>query len=221
MGTSSKSNDLVRLSRAVSHALRHEPGRYGLLLDAEGWARVEDLLTALHRRPSWARLTPTDLARMIARSDKPRFELRGDRIRARYGHSLAVKVPHPRERPPAVLYHGTTPEAAARILVDGLRPMRRQYVHLSVDADPAREVGRRRTPRPIVLTVRAGEAHDAGVPFYRAEAAIWLADQISPEFLEEDEGAPDRPIPAPALDPAVPRSTPRRAGPASGRGGRS
>ena len=157
---------------------------------------------------------------MLARPDKPRFELRGDRIRARYGHSLPVKVPHPRERPPAILYHGTTPEAAARILVDGLRSMRRQYVHLSVDPNTAREVGRRRTPRPVVLTVRADDAHDAGVTFYRAEAAIWLADQIPPEFLQEDDGAPVLPRPTPALDPAAPCSTPRRVSPAGGRGGR-
>ena len=220
MKTSSRNDHLVRLSRAVSHALRHEPGRYGLILDAEGWASVEDLLAVLHRRLTWARLTPTDLQRMIDRSDKPRFELRGDRIRARYGHSLPVKVPHPRAQPPAVLYHGTTPGAAATILVEGLRPMGRQYVHLSVEADTARAVGRRRTPRPVVLTVRAGEAYDAGVPFYRAEAAIWLADQIPSEFLQDGDGAPDAPIPMPALDPAAPRSTPRRASRAGRRGGR-
>jgi putative RNA 2'-phosphotransferase len=35
------------LSRAVSHALRHEPWIYELELDQEGWADVGALLTAL------------------------------------------------------------------------------------------------------------------------------------------------------------------------------
>lgn len=39
--------DLPKLSRAVSHALRHEPWLYELELDGEGWTSVDDLLQAL------------------------------------------------------------------------------------------------------------------------------------------------------------------------------
>ncbi len=39
--------DLNNLSRAASHALRHEPWLYELELDEEGWADVLPLLTAL------------------------------------------------------------------------------------------------------------------------------------------------------------------------------
>lgn len=50
----------VDLSRAVSHALRHEPWLYELELDDEGWVPVEQLLTALREKggdwePSTAR----------------------------------------------------------------------------------------------------------------------------------------------------------------------
>ncbi len=184
MGAAGGRDEEVRLSRTVSHALRHDPARYGLTLDVDGWADVTDLLAAIRRqRPGWAGLARSDLERMIERSDKPRFELRGDQIRARYGHSLPGKVPRLREPPPALLYHGTTPEAAPRILGEGLRPMGRQYVHLSTDERMAREVGRRRTRRPVVLAVRAGAAHAAGVPFYRGEAGIWLADHVPPDVL--------------------------------------
>jgi putative RNA 2'-phosphotransferase len=35
------------LSRAVSHALRHEPWLYELKLDEAGWAPIDQLLAAL------------------------------------------------------------------------------------------------------------------------------------------------------------------------------
>ena len=176
--------DHVRLSRVVSHALRHQPARYGLALDPEGWVPVADLLAALRRhRREWAALAPADLQRMIDRSDKPRFELRDDRIRARYGHSVPVEAAGRAAAPPALLYHGTTPEAAGRILAEGLRPMRRRFVHLSVDERTARQVGRRRTPSPVVLLVRARAAHEAGGRFYEGGPGVWLADHVPPRFL--------------------------------------
>ncbi len=176
--------DTVHLSRVMSHALRHAPGRYGLTLDAEGWVPVEDLLAGLGRhRSAWGALAPVHIERLIERSDKPRFEVRDGRIRARYGHSVPVRAVRERTRPPRLLYHGTTPQAAAKILVEGLRPMSRQHVHLSVDEQTARQVGARRSRHPVVLTVRAAAAHEAGVAFYKGHEQIWLADHVPPEFV--------------------------------------
>ncbi|WP_423723756.1 RNA 2'-phosphotransferase [Arthrobacter zhangbolii] len=42
------------ISRVLSHALRHAPGEYGLVLDPEGWAPLSEVLGALHRLgPKW------------------------------------------------------------------------------------------------------------------------------------------------------------------------
>ena len=76
---------------------------------------------------------------MIVRSDKVRFELKDDKIRALYGHSyyyssnLFTKIHKTASKPPAILYHGTSPSAAKNIMSEGLRPINRQYVHLSTD----------------------------------------------------------------------------------------
>jgi RNA:NAD 2'-phosphotransferase (TPT1/KptA family) len=43
--------------------------------------------------------------------------------------------------------------------------MRRQYVHLSLDAAMAMQVGKRKAREPVILGVRAGEAHRTGVRF--------------------------------------------------------
>ena len=47
---------------------------------------------------------------MIARSDKIRFELKDDKIRALYGDSstLCIKVNKIPSKPPTILYHGTS-----------------------------------------------------------------------------------------------------------------
>jgi putative RNA 2'-phosphotransferase len=178
--------DDVTLSRTVAHALRHKPWLYELELDDEGWVPVEALLAALRqRRNAWADLTEKHLAGMIARADKQRYELREGKIRALYGHSLKHRLAKTPAEPPEFLYHGTPTRAVEAILAQGLKPMGRQYVHLSVDVETAQEVGARRDQRPVVLVIRAGEAHRSGVPFYRGNEMVWLADHVPPVFIDE------------------------------------
>jgi RNA:NAD 2'-phosphotransferase (TPT1/KptA family) len=43
-------NDSLKLSKTLSHLLRHEPEVYGLSLAAEGWVQVDALLRALAAR---------------------------------------------------------------------------------------------------------------------------------------------------------------------------
>ena len=171
------------LSRAVSHALRHRPAAYGLELDRQGWVEVDALLAALRRRGRWASVDEASLERMLASATKRRFEMVDGRIRALYGHSVPGGVAKTRVVPPPVLFHGTTPEALAAIESEGLTPMGRQYVHLSLDRGTALSVGRRRSPRPVVLSVDAAAAERAGVGFYAGSDDIWLADAIPARFL--------------------------------------
>ena len=174
----------VQLSKAVSHALRHQPSAYGLELDEAGWVSVEALLNGLrHKRRRWQRVRRTDLEDVVRHGSKQRFELDGERIRALYGHSVNGRIAHQVTELPPLLFHGTSPQAVDAILAQGLRPMRRQYVHLSVDRASAVAVGRRKSDRPAVLEVAAANAHAAGVAFRRGNEAVWLAEEIPPPFL--------------------------------------
>ena len=176
--------DLSNLSRAVSHALRHEPWLYELELDDEGWASVESILVGLRKeRPEWADLCEADLTRMIEVSSKRRHEVKGGRIRALYGHSIAGKLKRTPATPPGVLFHGTAPEVVSLIKSSGLLPMGRQYVHLSVDEATAVEVGRRKAKKPTILRVMAAEAHAKAIHFYEGNEKVWLADSVPPDFI--------------------------------------
>jgi putative RNA 2'-phosphotransferase len=183
------SNRHIRLSRVISHALRHHPDQYGLTLDGSGWVALDDLVAAVARHSAeWRRLSAIDILEMMAAADKQRYEIRDGRIRARYGHSVAGRIENAPAVPPDRLYHGTTGAALARIRAEGLKPMRRQYVHLSPDVATATTVAKRRTPTPAIITVLAGCAHQAGVVFHCSNDLVWLAPEIAPRFLELPDG---------------------------------
>lgn len=174
----------VDLSRAVSHALRHEPWLYELELNEEGWAPVDQLLVALREKGGdWESIDRAALERMLATATKRRHELDGDRIRALYGHSVPGRIQRRPATPPARLFHGTAPETWAVVQVDGLLPMGRQFVHLSVDRETATLVGQRKCSRPVVLAVDAAEAASTGVTFYEGNELVWLADSIPARFI--------------------------------------
>lgn len=76
----------------MAQALRHQPVRYGLELDAEGWVLVADLLSGLSRRRRWCDLTAADVEAVLTMLGKQRYEMKDGRIRALYGHSAHVAV---------------------------------------------------------------------------------------------------------------------------------
>ncbi len=177
-------HELTALSRTLSHALRHAPDEYGISLDAQGWVSLGDMVAALQRLPTFDGVDATDLREAIAAGGKRRHEIVGGRIRAVYGHSTGMPIEYSAAKPPDELFHGTTAAAAAVIAREGLRPMRRQYVHLSETPELARLVGARRTEIPIVLSVRAGDAARSGAEFFPTGDSVWLARSINPRWIE-------------------------------------
>lgn len=162
--------------RKLTYALRHAPDQYGLEMDREGWIDLSKFLRAMG-------ITMEQLELVMANMDKKRFEVRDGRIRAFYGHSTGERIEKKAATPPETLYHGTTPFAAFIIRREGIKPMGRQYAHLSSTPDTARTVGGRRDQNPIILTVDARKAHREGIRFYPGNEDIWLADHVPPEYI--------------------------------------
>lgn len=173
---------LVGISKALSLILRHEPQRFGLVLDPEGYAPLEDVLHALRTRVPGASEQDIEAVIREVEPDKCRFTLSEGEIRANYGHSTAEKIVHEPALPPAVLLHGTSENAVRVILQQGIRPMRRQYVHLTTSGELAARVGSRHG-KVRVLTVDSAAAHAAGIVFFRANESFWLAHWIPPVYI--------------------------------------
>lgn len=178
--------ELVRLSKFLSHILRHRPQRIGLTLDSAGWADVDELLAKANE--AGKAITREQLERVVAENDKQRFSFseNGRRIRANQGHSIDVDLGLEPQVPPDLLYHGTATRFLDSIRHGGLNPRNRQYVHLSRDAATATKVGQRHG-QPVVLVVEAGRMHRDGLKFYLSANKVWLTAQVPPEYLRFPE----------------------------------
>lgn len=129
-----------KLSKKLAVMLRHRPDEFGTELDEAGWAPVATVVRVLNDRGgSFATIGRHELREVVKHQHKPRYELSADasRIRAVYGHTVALGVVPPAVTPPAVLFHGTTASAAAVIAAEGLGPMQRRFVYLSQDLETA------------------------------------------------------------------------------------
>jgi putative RNA 2'-phosphotransferase len=174
--------NLKNTSKRMSLILRHKPAEFGVLLDAEGWTTVEELLAGL--RTQWPDTSREHIDAVVAEveADKQRFSIHEDHIRANYGHSLDERIEQEAATPPDLLLHGTPGHFVDAILAEGLKPMSRQYVHLTPSLDIATRVGQRRG-KPVLLEIDAARAHQDGVVFYRANDSFWLVDEMPASYL--------------------------------------
>lgn len=176
--------DYIKLGKEISYALRHAPFKYGLELDDEGWVNLEDLLSALNKEKKWGNVTVEDIEHIMEISDKKRYEIKDDRIRALYGHSISKKIVKTVAEPPEILFHGTARRFLDSIMDEGLLCQGRQYVHLSVDKETAFEVGKRHDDKPVILEVYAKKAFEEGIKFYLGNDKVWLSENIPSKYIK-------------------------------------
>ncbi|MGB7875121.1 MAG: RNA 2'-phosphotransferase [Anaerolineales bacterium] len=180
-----------RLSKFLSLILRHRAQDFGLTLDSQGFADFDDVREVVSRRSTETYSEEDWQAVLDGQVDgEKRFEVVAGRIRALYGHSKVGPIEYPTVEPPAILYHGTNPQAVKSIRDQGLQAMKRQYVHLSTTVERAMKVGSRRTDQIILLKVRAAVAHRAGIAFYNPEPEHFLVKTIPVDFIDFPPNSP-------------------------------
>lgn len=174
----------TKLSKTISYILRHNPESFGLKPAADASVETDRLLDSLKNK--FKDISRKDLIELVNNDPKGRFSFLNDRkrIRANYGHSIdGVNPNYEAVKPPQFLFHGTTPKAKAKILKEGIKPMGRNYVHLSLNIKEAKKVARRRTDKPVIFKVEALKAHRDGQNFYKTAENIYLTAEISTEYL--------------------------------------
>ncbi|MCW1887098.1 RNA 2'-phosphotransferase [Luteolibacter flavescens] len=174
--------DQKRISKFLSLVLRHEPGKIGITLDAQGWTDIHELILAAGRHG--IHFDRKTLAEIVGTNDKQRFALSedGTRIRANQGHSVTVDLALVPEQPPEILYHGTVGKFLKSIRTTGLHKGERHHVHLSRDLTTATKVGQRRGA-PVILSIRSAAMAEAGHLFFLSDNGVWLTDTVPPEFI--------------------------------------
>jgi len=180
----SQNNNHERLTRKLAYMLRHQPEEFDVEVDKFGYADLEDVLDALSEELD-EDIEVEDVTEAIEAGDRPRYEIVDGRIRALYGHSIAVDPGEPTE-PPEELYLGMGSRDADRASKSGLNAGRRRFLHLTTSEDDAKEMGRRAAPEYAVVTVFAHDAWEDGVSFYDRKS-LFLSDAIATDHLEVGE----------------------------------
>jgi len=178
------SSTRTHISKFLSGALRHFPDDAGLELDAAGWTELE---TVVDRASEKYGVDRAAVIGIIHTDPKGRFEVDDDQVRAAYGHSVAVDLDAGGTPVPDTLYHGTSPDALDAITHEGLKPMSRQYVHLSDSVEDAAAVGSRHAADPVILAVDAASMIDDEHTITKRGKAVYTTDRVPPEYLAELE----------------------------------
>lgn len=175
--------NLDKLSIFISLVLRHKPDVANIVLDEHGWANVEELLNGINE--TGRKIDMDILEEIVSTDNKQRYSFNQDKtmIRANQGHSIPVDVELKELQPPDILYHGTATRFLDDILNDGLKPMKRLYVHLSKDIQTASKVGKRHGD-PVILKVYSGDMYKDGYKFYLSENGVWLTKKVDMKYFE-------------------------------------
>ena len=173
-----------RLSRLLTAALRHKPEDFGLRLQDDGFADLEDVTSkrAFYKHGA----SPRMLAAVGARFGKKRFvfKLEGRQvyIAASHGHSrgilrsLALFQEQTVETAPRLAYHATQFRKWAGISTTGLQRMEREHVHLALQAD--QESGMRQG-QDLLIAVAAQEMVASGITLLRSITDVLLTPGVT------------------------------------------
>ncbi|MGA0556618.1 RNA 2'-phosphotransferase [Larkinella sp. VNQ87] len=173
---------LTHISKFLSLVLRHQPELIGIQLDENGWSDVDSLLEKVNNYG--LKLDKETLEHVVNTNAKKRFALDKtiNRIRANQGHSINIELGYSSQKPPEILFHGTSEQAVSSILQTGLEKRSRHHVHLSSDIETALKVGQRHG-KPVVLKILAGQMHRDNVEFYQSDNGVWLTDHVPVKYL--------------------------------------
>lgn len=176
-------NNTHNISKYLSYILRHKPESIGLVLDDRGWANIKELIS----KTTEYTLTHEMIMQIVLESEKQRFSIKDDKIRANQGHSINVDLVLEELKPPQILYHGTADRFLTSIKQQGLLPQERQHVHLSSNIETAIEVGKRHG-KVIILQIDALKMHQHGYAFYHSKNKVWLTDNIPVIYISVVKG---------------------------------
>lgn len=172
-----------KLGRFISGALRHFPQKLKLEMDENGWVDFNSLARIASRKYRWANQW---LIKAIVESDeKKRYEIKDEKIRARYGHSVNVELSDYPESEENILYYGTGEEEAHRMLEIGIKPVTQTFVHLSTTVEKSERVAKFRTDKPMILEVDVESARRDGLKFLKANDYIVLTTEVPPEYVKK------------------------------------
>ena len=177
---------LTHISKFLSLVLRHQPETIGIQLDKNGWTDVKELIEKAN--DNGINLDRDTLNHIVATNSKKRFAFNEthDKIRASQGHSIDIELGYESQKPPEILYHGTSEKSVQSIIDKGLEKQSRQHVHLSSDIETAIKVGQRHG-KPFVFKVLAEQMYTDNFQFFISDNGVWLTENVPAKYLKRND----------------------------------
>ncbi len=181
---------LKKLGKIIEYILLHRPDEFGLFLNDDGGLPIKELLWALHEEAGWKHVRIGHLKELSHSNLQLAFTVEESLIRPKSTSSTTITS----EVPPRLLFFAAKRKAYPVISKHGLRAGGRPYLPLATTKEMAYRIGKRRDPKPILLTVHSAQAHDSGQEFFNGGEFIYLVKTLPPTFIS---GPPVREAPQP------------------------
>lgn len=184
---------LKELGKTIEYLLLHRPDEFGLFLNDDGSLPIRELMWALHEEPKWKHVRLGHLRELAYSGLELAFAVEAKYIMPKHDPSHTAPG-----APPRLLFFAARRKTYPVILKQGLKPGSRSYVPLATNEDMATRIGKRRDPKPVLLTIHAAQAHDSNRQFLRCGELLYLVQALPFQFIS---GPPLREKPEPRKAP--------------------
>ena len=174
--TMGRQKDPRQLEKFMSYILGRRPDEFGLVLDENGFVRLKDLLKAISEEPGWGYVRKSHIHEVLMISREDSFVMENDRIKAVASNNALNQ--DKQIVPPGLLYHCVRRRAYPVVFREGITPLGQAGVFLATTKDLALRIGKRRDTAPVLLTVHADKAFEAGIRFSRQGEFIYITDHV-------------------------------------------
>ncbi|MCQ2085360.1 MAG: RNA 2'-phosphotransferase [archaeon] len=179
--------EVEKLGRMMAAILRH--GKFSLPMTDQGYVKIQEIVDTIkehNSRVKWLR--PHHIDALALTDPKGRYQIRGQTVRATYGHTIKLDLNLPTTNIPAYLYYPASETEAEDILEEGLIPTDRTMVHLSATFEDALHAGEVRIEDPVILAVDTEKCAEAGFPIGKAAKTVYLCDQVPADCIFVSDG---------------------------------
>lgn len=176
-------HEVLTISRGMAGILRHFPERFGIELDKQGYANIEELASRIGRRNRYGWLRATHIIAVAETDERGRYQVKEDKVRATYGHTIDVDLSDLPDSDREEYFYPTSYEELGLIEERGLIPVNHSYIHLSGTKEKAMEAGKIHNPNPVIIKIDGKRAREEGISIKKGGKEVYLSKEIGASFL--------------------------------------
>lgn len=176
----------------MEYVLGRRPDEFGLVLNADGFVKIKELLKAINEEEDFRYVRRAHLDEILFSIPEHAFEISDNLIRSQFRdrlpqHGYAM-------HPPKLLYTCVRRKAYPHVHEKGIRPTGYPQVILSSSREMAERIGRRADHAAVLLTIQVQNSVDQGAVFFQAGENIFLADFIPAQCFTGPPLPKDQPV---------------------------